>query len=90
VNEYGTEEFDKHLTAADADNSVSTVAGLVLDPKLLAGARSALGPDLRFLQTSGMQANNDFVSWHRYSACRRVGTQDWDDSTDRYVVAKTI
>ena len=90
VKEYGTDEFDKHLTACDAANRVSTVSQLVFDSKLLGGVRSALGNDVRFLQTSGMQANNDFVSWHRDSACRQVGGPDWDESADRYIVAKSI
>lgn len=86
----GSEDFDSHLVACDAANKVPTVGRLMFDDRIQGRVREALGAEVRFLQVSGMQANNDFVSWHRDSACRTVGGPDWDESEARYAIAKAI
>lgn len=77
----------------DAVNRLPAGQELVFDERILRTVREVLGQDIRFLQVSDLQYNQDHLGWHRdgaYLTNANPRTSDWDERVDPYRVIKII
>jgi hypothetical protein len=62
---------------------------LIFYEPLITIVRRILGPDVRYLQHSDLQINNDRVVWHRDNVHRTFGVgPDWDEGAEKYTVVR--
>jgi hypothetical protein len=83
----------KEYTCVDATRRIHGTRQLLADERILGAVRAAIGPDIRFLQTSDLHYHHDTSNWHRDNVHRAADNRqapDWVDTTQPYHVVKAI